>query len=250
MGAQLMISTLPPDGSPDTLLSIEHVSKRYHSLKRDAVSVLEGVSFTLQAGESMALTGPSGSGKSTLTQLIAGTEPLSSGVIYWRGRALPPVSDPNRSAWRLKEVGLVFQDFRLFPHLTALENAALPLELLGRPAAKAEERARALLDKVQLSQRLQHLPSELSGGEQQRVAIARALAHNPSIVIADEPTGNLDWRSARRIADLLFELSAQQGVALFVVTHDLSLAERADKHLRLHQGQLQSAPSLEDQHEQ
>jgi len=225
--------------SPSTpLLSLEGVSKRYHAKQAEPITVLERVSLTLDEGNRYALTGPSGSGKSTLTHLIAGTEEVSEGVIQWRGAPLPHVSSPERSAWRLSQLGLVFQDFRLFPHLSALENATLPLELLGRPAREAEERASALLSRVGLSERVSHLPSQLSGGEQQRVAIARALAHEPALIIADEPTGNLDWRSAERVIELLFELSEERGVALLIVTHDLALAGRADRHEQLLRGAL------------
>ena len=217
---------------------IDQVTKRYRSPQREPISVLERLSLSLQEGARFALTGPSGSGKSTLTHLIAGTEPVTEGELLWRGAPLPAVGSPERAQWRLKSLGLVFQDFRLFPHLSALENAALPLELLGVSAREAEERASGLLKRVGLEGRARHLPGELSGGEQQRVAIARALVHQPALIIADEPTGNLDWRSAERAADLLFELSAAQGVALFIVTHDLKLAQRADQHFRLSQGEL------------
>lgn len=227
------------------LLSLERVSKRYHPPHAEPISILEELSLTLSSGERFALTGPSGSGKSTLTHLIAGTEEPSAGLLSWRGAPLPPVSSPERAHWRLNELGLVFQDFRLFPHLSALENASLPLELLGRPAREAEEVARGLLARVGLAERARHLPSELSGGEQQRVAIARALAHEPALIIADEPTGNLDWRSAARVVDLLFELSDERSVALLIVTHDLGLARRADRHERLLKGTLHPAPETE-----
>ena len=229
------------------LLTLEGVSKRYHATQPEPLAVLEGVSLSLNEGDRYALTGPSGSGKSTLTHLIAGTEEASEGVIQWRGAPLPPVSSPERSAWRLRQLGLVFQDFRLFPHLSALENAALPLELLGRSAREAEERASALLKRVGLSERASHLPSQLSGGEQQRVAIARALAHEPALIIADEPTGNLDWRSAERVVELLFELSEERGVALLIVTHDLTLAGRADRHEQLLRGALSPFTAREGQ---
>jgi len=224
-------------GDP-ALLSIRELTKRYLSPGREEITILQGLNLRLEAGERLALTGSSGSGKSTLTHLIAGTEPLTEGQLEWRGEPLPEPGSAARSSWRLRELGLVFQDFRLFPHLSALENAALPLELLGLRAAEAEQRAHELLKRVGLAERGRHLPSELSGGEQQRVAVARALIHKPALIIADEPTGNLDWRSAQRVADLIFELSAAQGVALFIVTHDLRLAARADRHLSLERGQL------------
>ena len=235
--------TTPPHSTPSSapLLSVRSVSKRFHLPQRPPLEILEGVSFELSRGQSLSLSGPSGSGKSTLTHLIAGTESLSEGEMLWCGDQLPLAGDEARDAWRLEHVGLVFQDFRLFPHLSALENAALPLELLGLSAREAEERVRPLLSEVGLEGRLTHTPSELSGGEQQRVALARALAHNPSLIIADEPTGNLDWRSAGQVADLLFELPRSRDVALIIVTHDMSLARRADLHFHVTQGRLARA---------
>ena len=227
------------------LLEARALHKAFCPPGREEVRVLEGVDLTLREGESAALSGPSGSGKSTLTHLLAGTEEPSSGEVLWRGAPLPAAGREERALWRLSEVGLIFQDFRLFPHLTALENAALPLELLGEAPRAAEERAAALLGEVGLGARAGHLPSELSGGEQQRVAIARALAHRPALIIADEPTGNLDWRSAGRVADLLFELPARHRVALLVVTHDLALAARATRHWRVEGGRLVEVPSAE-----
>jgi len=226
--------------SPDLppLLEARGLYKTFTPPGRESVQVLEGVDLALRAGESAALSGPSGSGKSTLTHLLAGTEAPTAGEVLWRGAPLPAPHLEARALWRLSEVGLIFQDFRLFPHLTALENAALPLELLGEPPRAAEERAGALLGEVGLGERLGHRPSELSGGEQQRVAIARALAHRPALIIADEPTGNLDWRSAARVADLLFALPERHGVALLVVTHDLTLAGRATRHWRVQGGRL------------
>lgn len=222
------------------LLKVEHISKQYQGFEREVIPVLEDISLTLHQGERYALTGPSGSGKSTLTHLIAGTDDVSQGFIFWKGLPLPSIHSPERSRWRLSELGLVFQDFRLFPHLSALENAALPLELLGKTAQEAEKKAQLLLERVGLGSRIHHLPNALSGGEQQRVAIARALIHQPALVLADEPTGNLDWRSAEMVIDLLFELSEENKVALLIVTHDLKLAQRADRHEELVQGRLRA----------
>ncbi len=227
--------------SAPPLLEARGLHKTFALPGREPVCVLEGVDLVIHAGESAALSGPSGSGKSTLTHLLAGTEAPTSGEVLWRGEPLPAADLEARALWRLREVGLIFQDFRLFPHLTALENAALPLELLGAAPGEAEGRAAALLEEVGLGARLGHLPSELSGGEQQRVAIARALAHEPALLIADEPTGNLDWRSAGRVAELLFGLPERHGVALLVVTHDLTLAARATRHWRVQGGRLVEA---------
>ena len=229
----------PSIESKDVILRLNGVTRAFESV-RGQLPILTGINLTLALGESAALSGPSGSGKSTLIHLIAGTDKPTQGEITWRGQSLLALSEAKRSAWRLNTVGLVFQDFRLFPHLTALENVALPLELLGKTAHHAEESAREILGEVGLEERLAHYPHQLSGGEQQRVAISRALVHQPQLLLADEPTGNLDRKSALHIADLLLSLPAQKGVALFIVTHDLTLAKRADKHWIMSEGVLDS----------
>ena len=222
------------------MLRIKDVAKSYPNLEDPAspLDILRSITFDISAGEIIALSGPSGCGKSTLLQLIAGNLAPTSGEIWWGDQRLDLFSDTVRDQWRLEQVGLIFQDFRLFHHLSAVENAALPLELLGFSPKEAYDRAYELLDQLGLSRRLHHRPSALSGGEQQRVALARALAHRPTLLLADEPTGNLDPESARHVEDLLLSLPALQRVSLIFVTHDLRFAQRAHTHYGVHQGQL------------
>lgn len=198
------------------------------------LSVLEDVSLSLQRGRSLAIIGESGSGKTTLLSLLAGLDLPSSGRVELFGQSLEALSEDGRAALRLGRVGFVFQAFHLLPSFTALENVAAPLELAG--IASALERARAALAKVGLEPRLDHLPRQLSGGEQQRVALARAFAIGPELLFADEPTGNLDRDTGLRIADLLFALNAERGTGLVLVTHDAGLAARCDQQIRLEAG--------------
>ena len=220
------------------LLSLEGISKRYQSPDGHQLQILSGASLSLSSGESVALTGPSGSGKSTLIQLSAGLDAPDEGVIRWRGAPLPRDDEAALAHWRRQEIGFIFQDFRLFSHLSALDNVALPLELLGRPLAEARARAENSLATLGLAERLGHRPGELSGGEQQRVAIARAFIHRPALVLADEPTGNLDPVTAAQVLEALLELQRSRGGALLVVTHDESLAARLDRRLRLRDARL------------
>ncbi|MDR3373045.1 MAG: ABC transporter ATP-binding protein [Ancalomicrobiaceae bacterium] len=198
------------------------------------VDILRGVDFSAEAGKSVAIVGPSGSGKSTLLMTIAGLERVDSGRITVAGVELTALGEDGLARFRRQNIGLVFQSFHLVPTMTALENVAIPLELVG--AADAFARAREELALVGLGGRLGHYPAELSGGEQQRVAIARALIARPAIVIADEPTGNLDSATGRQIADLLFETSARLGTTLVLVTHDERLAERSDRIVHVRDG--------------
>jgi predicted ABC-type transport system involved in lysophospholipase L1 biosynthesis ATPase subunit len=219
------------------LLSLESLSRSF-DLFDAPLSILNGVQLELHAGESLSLSGPSGSGKSTFIHLIAGTDTPTGGEVYWRGRSLTELSEAERASWRLREVGLIFQDFRLMPHLNALQNTALPLELLGTPPSQAEALAEMTLREVGLGDRLRHAPHQLSGGEQQRVALARALVHTPALLLADEPTGNLDRQSASQVAELLLSLPKARGTAVLIVTHDLALAEQTDRHLQMREGRL------------
>ena len=221
-------------------LELRDVTHSYPNLEDEThpLEILKSISLSLSAGDTIALSGPSGSGKSTLLQLIAGHGVPSRGEIWWGDIRLDQLNEDARAHWRLEHVGLVFQDFRLFPHLTALENVALPLELLGSSSHEATSAAVPLLKQLGLSERHHHKPHALSGGEQQRVAIARALVHRPTILLADEPTGNLDRASATKVEDLLLSLPHLRQVGLLYVTHDLSFAQRADTHYGLHQGEL------------
>lgn len=199
-----------------------------------ALPILQALDLQLQAGDSLAIVGASGSGKSTLLGLLAGLDLPSAGEVHLAGQRLDTLDEDARARLRAERVGFVFQSFQLLDSLTALENVMLPLELEG--ARQAREQAMALLERVGLGERLRHYPRQLSGGEQQRVALARAFAPRPSILFADEPTGNLDSRTGAHISDLLFELNRERGTTLVLVTHDERLAARCARQLRLEAG--------------
>ena len=213
------------------------------SLGRGAarVHILRKISLTVARGEAIGLVGPSGSGKSTLLMTMAGLERADSGTIVIDGVLLNGLSEDALAKFRGARIGIVFQAFHLIPPMTAIENVAAPLELAGR--RDAFERARAELAAVGLGERLSHYPAQLSGGEQQRVAVARALAPRPSLLIADEPTGNLDEETGGAIIELLFDLRARRGATLVLVTHDLALAARCDRTIRLRSGTIEAAPA-------
>ncbi|OYT83202.1 MAG: ABC transporter [Pseudomonas sp. PGPPP4] len=199
-----------------------------------ALPILQALDLQLQAGDSLAIVGSSGSGKSTLLGLLAGLDLPSGGEVHLAGQRLDTLDEDARARLRAERVGFVFQSFQLLDSLTALENVMLPLELEG--VRQARDQAVALLERVGLGERLRHYPRQLSGGEQQRVALARAFAPRPSILFADEPTGNLDSRTGAHISDLLFELNREQGTTLVLVTHDERLAARCARQLRLEGG--------------
>ena len=203
-----------------------------------ALTILHDVSFTVNAGEAVAIVGASGSGKSTLLGLLAGLDTPTSGSVSISGQELFALDEDGRAALRARLVGFVFQSFNLLPAMTALENVMLPLELAGESGASAS--AKALLERVGLGGRLTHYPKQLSGGEQQRVAIARAFATRPALLLADEPTGNLDEATGAAIIDLMFELNRERGTTLILVTHDMELSRRCGRALRLVAGELQS----------
>ena len=200
------------------------------------VEVLRGISLAVSSGEAVGLVGPSGSGKSTLLMVLAGLERPDRGTVVLDGQDLTGLSEDALAQVRGRRIGIVFQSFHLIPTMTALENVALPLELAGRDGAFA--RAERELGVVGLGGRLHHYPAQLSGGEQQRVAIARALAPDPAIVVADEPTGNLDETTGGAVADLLFDIKRQRGATLVLVTHDAALASRCDRTVRLRAGRI------------
>ena len=203
------------------------------------VTVLDGVSLDVARGECVAVTGPSGSGKSTLLGLVAGLDSPTSGSVMVDGVELTRLGEDALARFRRDRIGVVFQSYHLIPTLTAVENVAIPLELGG--VADARARADALLEKVGLAARGHHYPVELSGGEQQRVALARALARAPGLLLADEPTGNLDSATGAAIIDLLFELNRERGSTLVLVTHDAALADRADRQIVLRDGRVADA---------
>ncbi len=198
------------------------------------VHVLNGASLSVLSGESVAVLGPSGSGKSTLLMVLAGLERADSGVVHVAGQELTMLGEDDLASFRGRSIGIVFQSFHLIPNMTAVENVAVPLELAGDREAFAK--ARAELAAVGLGGRESHYPGQLSGGEQQRVAIARALAPNPAILVADEPTGNLDGETGRQVADLLFDKQRERGTTLVLVTHDTRLAERCGRIVRVRNG--------------
>ncbi len=198
--------------------------------------ILQDISFAVMSGESVAIVGASGSGKSTLLGLLAGLDQPSGGQVKIDGETLSGLDEDARALLRARLLGFVFQSFQLLPSLTALENVMLPLELAGRQ--DAVKVAADWLGRVGLAHRLKHYPRHLSGGEQQRVALARAFAPAPRLVLADEPTGNLDAATGQQIVDMMFELNAREGTTLLLVTHDESIARRCGRILRLHGGQL------------
>ena len=227
-----------PPPTPDLpALALQDVTLTLKSLA-GAVDILGGVSLTVPSGQTVALVGPSGSGKSSLLMVAAGLEKPSSGRVAISGTDITGMGEDALARFRLGRVGIVFQSFHLIPTMTALENVAVPLELMGR--AEAFDRAEAELRAVGLIQRTDHYPGQLSGGEQQRVALARALAPGPQILFADEPTGNLDSATGSGIADLIFALNAERGATLFLVTHEESLARRCKRVLRMADGKIAS----------
>jgi putative ABC transport system ATP-binding protein len=206
-----------------------------------SVHVLKGMGLTIGAGESVGIVGPSGSGKSTLLMVLAGLERLDSGEIIIDGTPLHGLSEDRVAEFRGRNIGIVFQSFHLIPNMTALENVAVPLELAN--VRNAFDIARQELASVGLGERLSHYPGQLSGGEQQRVAIARALAPAPKLLIADEPTGNLDAETGRQVADLIFSKQAERDMTLVLVTHDASLAARCSRQVRVRSGEIVSGSS-------
>jgi putative ABC transport system ATP-binding protein len=230
-----MQDTSPPRTAPAIALAGVNLSLGQGAAR---VHILKDIGLDIGRGEALGLVGPSGSGKSTLLMVMAGLERPGAGTVTVAGEALDRLDEDALARFRGRHVGIVFQSFHLIPTMTALENVAVPLELAGAKDALA--RARAELAAVGLTERLDHYPAQLSGGEQQRVAIARALAPDPAILVADEPTGNLDEETGRQIIDLLFAGRARRGATLVLVTHDTALAARCDRVARLRSGRIDS----------
>jgi len=201
------------------------------------LTILHDISFSVAAGETVAIVGASGSGKSTLLGLIAGLDLPSSGSVALAGESLVGLDEDARAILRGRLLGFVFQSFQLLPSLTAIENVMLPLELAGMDNARSE--AEYWLGRVGLAHRLRHYPKHLSGGEQQRVSLARAFAPRPRLVLADEPTGNLDAATGHQVIELMFEINAERGTTLILVTHDEEIASRCVRRMRMHAGDLQ-----------
>jgi putative ABC transport system ATP-binding protein len=228
-------STTTANATTREALAVADLGKRV-MLPGGELVILDGIGFRILHGDSVAIVGASGSGKSTLLSLMAGLDAPSRGTVTLDGAPLSTLDEDGRAKVRAEKVGFVFQSFQLLPSLTALENVMLPLELRGD--ADAQTPATAILQKVGLGERLGHYPRQLSGGEQQRVAVARAFVTRPSLLFADEPTGNLDTRTGQGIIELLFELNAGAGTTLVLVTHDEHLASRCGRILRLDGGRL------------
>lgn len=225
------------------LIELKQVHKYYH-LGETRIAALKGVDLTICKGEFLAIWGPSGSGKSTLCNLIGMIDDPSSGVVLLEGQAAGKLSDDKRSELRNRAIGFIFQTFNLIPVLSALENVMLPLQIRGDVAAKAEEKATQLLSDLGLAEHIQHRPHKLSGGQQQRVAIARALITEPALIVADEPTANLDSQTAMKIVDLMRQLNRQGGTTFIFSTHDQRLLGRADRQVLLRDGLVADDKSL------
>ena len=219
------------------ILNIKNLSKEFKTGDR-ALKILENINFTLNEKETFSIVGPSGSGKTTLLGICAGLDSTSSGTVELCGVNLGDLNEDEKAILRSQKVGFIFQDFQLLPSLTALENILVPLELQGHK--DIEKIGLELLEKVNLGDRKNHYPSQLSGGEQQRVAIARAFANKPTILFADEPTGNLDEESGENAINLLLELNKESGTTLVIVTHDLELAKRTQRMVVLKGGKIQT----------
>lgn len=219
------------------LVTVQNLTKRYQDGERE-VSVLEGVDLTLDAGEMLAIIGASGSGKSTLLHILGGLDSASHGEVTIANEHPLQLSQKRLAKWRNEQIGFIYQFHHLLSEFSALENVAMPLLIAGEPMKQAETKAKAILQRVGLGHRLEHQPAKLSGGERQRVAIARALVNEPVLVLADEPTGNLDEDTAQVIYDLIVELNRELGTAFIVVTHDTQLAAKLPRQLQLDHGRL------------
>ena len=227
------------------ILNAKGIEKRF--VQGDtSIEVLGGVDLSLAAGERVAIVGRSGSGKSSLLHVLAGLDDVNQGQIFVAGEPMAAASNDARTALRRKYMGFVYQQHHLLPEFSALENVALPLRLNGLSQTIAEQQSRKLSDRIGMGARVEHLPGELSGGERQRVAVARALIHQPKLVMADEPTGNLDTTSAAELMALMVELSESSGVAFLVVTHDPSMLHQFDRVLTLVDGKLQAVSADDD----
>ena len=230
-----MDATPPPLKQTEPLISVRNLHLRADSAA-GPVHILRGIDLDISAGEMIGLIGPSGSGKTSLLMLVAGLERASAGSIRFAGKEITGLDEDQLARWRRSNVGIVFQAFHLIPTMTALENVAVPLELAGR--RDAFDRAAEALRAVGLGARFTHLPGQLSGGEQQRVALARALAPGPVLLMADEPTGNLDQETGRAVMELLFQRVVESGCTLLLVTHDPGLAARCNRLIRLADGRI------------
>ncbi len=237
--------TVPPANSPTINLPIVRFTDVHLDMASDAgmVNILRGVTLDIAAGEIAAVVGPSGAGKSSLMMVAGGLERATSGRVEVAGNDLGPMGDDDRARLRRDHIGIVFQGFHLIPTMTAHENVALPLEFAGR--SDAFEQAEAALKRVGLGHRIGHYPAQLSGGEQQRVAVARAFVGRPKLMLADEPTGNLDGATGRHVMDLLFDMTRVRGATLVLITHDPAIASQCDRVIHVADGRIASdAPAM------
>lgn len=225
----------------ESVLIAENITKSF-TTPAGTIDVLKGVNLSVATGESVSIRGESGAGKTTLLQILGGLDTPSAGEIFWNGERITRRGNAFLAKARTKLIGYVFQFFHLVPELTALENVLLAARIAGTPMRAAREQAKELLARVGLGDRLAHLPTKLSGGECQRVAIARALINRPPLILADEPTGNLDEHTGEAIMQLLIDICREQNTALLLVTHNLDFAERADRRLILRRGVLEEIP--------
>ncbi len=221
------------DSGRECVYDVRGLKKEYDNGR---VQALRGVDLRINAGEFVAITGPSGCGKTTLLQMLGALDDPSEGEVIYRGSALSGL--PDVSSYRAHQIGFVFQSFHLLPTFTAVENVQIPMLEGGKPASERKQHALALLESVGLAGRSDHFPSKLSGGERQRVAVARSLVNNPSVLLADEPTGNLDTKSSHAILDLLGEVHRSRGMTMVMITHDMSIARRADRVIAMRDGQV------------
>ena len=222
-----------------SILETTNLTKTYQS-GSSQLNVLDAVNIQIPEGSTASIVGPSGSGKTTLLGLCAGLDRATSGAVYIDGKDITNYSEGERAKLRRESIGFIFQNFQLMPNLTAIENVVIPAELQGKNGAQTNRRAEELLERVGLGSRMKHYPKQLSGGEQQRVAIARAFIHQPKILFADEPTGNLDEESSLLIEDMLFEINKELGTTLVLVTHDNELAQKTQHLIKLKGGKLVS----------
>jgi len=227
---------LPVPPAPSAILELHHVTKQFQGKRQ--VTALDDVSLAIPKGQMVSIIGPSGSGKSTLLNLVGGLDRPTSGEVLVDGEALAALSDDGLTRVRRDKIGFIFQFFNLLPTLSCVENVGLPLHLRGWPRKKVDERARELLTLVQLGTRMQHLPEELSGGERQRVAIARALSVYPPVLLADEPTGNLDTKTGQDILILIRDLHSRLSSTVIIVTHDMTVAESCSRTIVLRDGHI------------
>lgn len=231
---------------PNPLVVSVREARKTYQRGGETLAVLQGVNLDIPRGEFLALMGPSGSGKTTLLNLMAGIDFLTSGQVIVNGRDISKMDEDQLASWRTRNIGYVFQSFNLVPVLTAYENVELPLLLLDLPKARRHEQVMTALELVGLADRKDHAPRQLSGGQEQRVAIARAIVTDPTLVLADEPTGDLDRRSAEQILDLVQALNREAGKAFVIVTHDPKVGERAHRLLHVDKGVLVSEPAAEE----